>query len=217
MMDLGVIDSTNASVIIVECVERAFDEFFTGFDPKTELVEAAKGKDKLVGYPNEWSLLRVRDFVVYNSGLMTPPIIKKQLNRDFFTSDHPSTLYFYVDDIKTIYISRSHYPTIKSTYQSLLDKAEEKGLTMILLVAVDKYDLYQHYIIDNPYAEKLVNEAIMSILDNDTHIVLAKDVLQPLVDRGEKDVYLYNDTHWSYKAARVVADEVYDRIQMLKH
>ena len=216
MMDLGVIDSTNAPVLIVECVERAIDEFFTGFAPKTELVAAAKGKDKLTGSPNEWSLLRVRDFVVYNSGVMTPPIIKKQLSRDFFTSDHPSTLYFYVDDIKTIHIAKSHYTTIKNTYQALLDKAREKHITLLLLVPTDKYDLYQQYIVENPYSEKKTNEVVRSILDNDEHLVLAKDVLQPMVDRGEQDVYLYNDTHWSYKAAQVVADEVYDRLKTLK-
>lgn len=216
MMNLGVIDSTNASVLIVECVERAIDEFFTGFDPKDELVAASKGKDKLVGSPNEWSLLRVRDFIVYNSGIMTPPIIKKELSRDLFTSDHPSTLYFYIDDIKTIHINSSHVPIIQSTFKALLDKAQEKHLTLILLVPTDKYDLYQQYIVDNPYPPKEVNNTIKSILNNDPHVVLAKDYLQPLVDSGEKDVYLYNDTHWSYKAASVVADEVYHRIQSLK-
>ena len=187
-----------------------------GFEPATELVTAAKEKDKLVGSPNEWSLLRVRDFVVYNSGLMTPPIIKKQLNRDFFTSDHPSTLYFYVDDIKTLFIQRSHIPTIQSTFQALLDKAREKHLKLVLLVPPDKYDLYQQYIVDNPYAQKGVNETIKTILDDDPHVVLAKDRLQPMVDRGEQDVYLYNDTHWSYKAASVVADQVFERLQNLK-
>ncbi len=216
MMNLGVIDSTQASVLIVECVERAFDEFFTGFAPKDELVAASKGKDKLVGSPNEWSLLRVRDFIVYNSGIMTPPIIKKELSGDFFTSDHPSTLYFYVDDIKTIHISTAHYPIIQSTFKALLDKAREKGLTLILLVPTDKYDLYQQYIVDNPYPVKEVNDTIKSILNNDPHIVIAKDLLQPMVDRGEKDVYLYNDTHWSYKAAQVVGDELYERIQALQ-
>ena len=154
--------------------------------------------------------------MVYNSGVMTPPIIKKQLSRDFFTSDHPSTLYFYVDDIKTIHIAKSHYTTIKNTYQALLDKAREKHITLLLLVPTDKYDLYQQYIVENPYSEKKTNEVVRSILDNDEHLVLAKDVLQPMVDRGEQDVYLYNDTHWSYKAAQVVADEVYDRLKTLK-
>lgn len=216
MMDLGVIDSTNAKVLVVECVERAFDEFFAGFNPKTELVAAAKEKDKLVGSPNEWSLLRVRDFVVYNSGLMTPPIIKKQLSRDFFTSDKPGTLYFYVDDIKTIHISESHIPAIQSAFKALVDKTREKGLKLIVLVPADKYDLYQQYIVDNPFDVKAVNDKIKDILDNDPHIVLAKDCLQPMVDRGEQDVYLYNDTHWSYKAAKVVADVVCDRIKTLQ-
>lgn len=217
MMNLGIIDSTNASAIIVECVERSFDGFFTGFSPRGELLEAGKGKEMLAGSPNEWSLMRVRDFVVYHSGLMTPPIIKKQLSRDFFTSDHPSTLYFYVDDIRTINSKDSHIPTIKSTFRALLDKAQEKHVKLVVLVPPDKYDLYQQYIVDNPYPEKKNNEKIRWILDNDAHVVLAKDVLQPMVDQGEQDVYLYNDTHWSYKAASVVADQVYERLQQLQN
>ena len=215
MMNLGVIDSTNASTLIVECVERYFDGFFTGFSPNNELIDAGKGKEMLEGSPNEWSLMRVRDFVVYHSGLMTPPIIKKQLSRDFFTSDHPSTLYFYIDDIRTINIKDSHIPAIQSTFHALLDKAREKHIKLIVLVPTDKYDLYQQYIVDNPYPEKKVNQVIKSILDDDAHLVVAKDILQPMVDRGEQDVYLYNDTHWSYKAAQAVADEVYERMLRL--
>ena len=98
----------------------------------------------------------------------------------------------------------------------MLDKAREKHLKLILLVPTDKYDLYQQYIVENPYAEKRVNETVKTILDDDPHVVIAKDVLQPMVDRGEQDIYLYNDTHWSYKAASVVADQVYERLQNLK-
>ena len=216
MMDLGVIDSTNTSVLIVECVERAFESFMAFFEPKSKLEEAAKEKDKLVGKnPNEWSLLRIRDYVFYHSGLMTPPIIKQRLSRGFFTSEHPDELYFYVDDIKTIGITKANIDTIKSTYQALLDKAREKHITLVLLVAADKYDIYQQYIVDNPFPEKDVNAKIKEIFDNDPHIVITKDCLHPMVDRGEQDVYLYNDTHWSYKAAKVVADEVYERINTL--
>lgn len=218
MMDLGVIDSTNTSALIVECVERSFSGFFSGFSPKGELLDAGKGKDMLGSSrsPNEWSLMRVRDFVVYHSGLMTPPIVKKQLSRDFFTSDHPDLLYFYVDDIRTINIKESDVPAIQSTFYALLDKAHEKHIKLILLVPADKYDLYQQYIVENPYPEKNTNQVIKALLDNDPHLVLAKDLLQPMVDRGEQDVYLYNDTHWSYKAARVIADELFSRIQSLK-
>ena len=217
MMDLGVIDSTNASVLVVEVVERAFESFMAVFEPKTELETAAKEKDKLVGKsPNEWSLSRARDFVIYHSGLMTPPIIKKQLDADFFTSEHPRELYFYVDDIKSTHLSPDNIETVKSTYRAMLDKASEKHLTLVLLVAADKYDMYQHHIVNNSFGKKSVNEEITSVFDNDPHIVLTKYCLQPMVEHGEQDVYLFNDTHWSYKAAKVVADELYNRIQLLR-
>ena len=217
MMDLGIIDSTNTSVLIVESVEREFNGFMSVFRPSRQLESETKVKKKMIlGSANEWSLNRARDFIVYHSGLMTPPILKRKLSRDFFTSDNPSELYFYANDIKGTSLNLNDIPTIQATYRSLQDKAKEKHITLLLLVATDKYDLYQRYIVDNPYPEKTVNEEIDRLFNHDPHIILAKFYLQPLVDRGEKDVYLYNDTHWSYKAAKVVADELYNRIQQFK-
>ena len=217
MMDLGIIDSTNTSVLIVESVEREFDGFMSVFNPSRTLEQESKVKKKMIlGSPNEWSLNRLRDFIVYHSGLMTPPILKKKLDKDFFSSDNPRDFYFYANDIKGTTLSENHIPIIKETYRSLQEKAREKHITLLLLVATDKYDLYQHHIVDNPYPEKIVNEEIDRLFDHDPHIILSKFYLQPLVDSGEKDVYLYNDTHWSYKAAKVVADELYNRIQLFK-
>lgn len=33
-----------------------------------------------------------------------------------------------------------------------------------------------------------------------------------MIEKGEQDVFLFTDTHWSYKASEVVADELYQQI-----
>ena len=80
------------------------------------------------------------------------------------------------------------------------------------MIAVDKYDLYQKHIVDNPFPVKTVNEDLERILGANKALFLAKPYLQPLVDQGEKDVFLFNDTHWTYKASQVIAEALYDRI-----
>ena len=32
--------------------------------------------------------------------------------------------------------------------------------------------------------------------------------LLPLIERGEKDVFMFNDSHWSYKASSLIAHEL---------
>ncbi|WP_406535221.1 hypothetical protein, partial [Methanobrevibacter sp.] len=99
-----------------------------------------------------------------------------------------------------------------ANYQRLLDLAQEKHIKLIFMVAADKYDMYQGHIINNPNGMKTVNEDIARILKNDPHLLVSKNYLQPMIDQGEKDVYLYNDSHWSYKAAKVIVDELSRRI-----
>jgi hypothetical protein len=43
--------------------------------------------------------------------------------------------------------------------------------------------------------------------------VIAKRVLHPLVEQGVKDVYLFNDTHWSPASSRLIAREVVNKLK----
>ena len=215
IMNLGIIDSTNAQVLIVECGERGVDEFMYGFEPKSSLQLVRADKKKLTTKtPNQWSLARFRDYVIYRTAIKEPPIIDVMLDGDYFSYPGDERhLYIYRDDLKLMSFVNSHEPKIKQTWQALLDKASEKGLRLLFLVPVDKYDLYQDHIVDNPFPPKTVNDDIKRVLGHESNVIVSRDYLQPLVDRGEKDVYLFNDTHWSYKAAQTVADEIYRRIQ----
>ena len=45
------------------------------------------------------------------------------------------------------------------------------------------------------------------------HFVFAKRVLHPFVDQGVKDVYLFNDTHWSPASSRLIAAEIIPKLK----
>ena len=216
VMNLGVIDSVHTPVLVVECGERAFDMFLCEFDPKANLPMMFAEKKKLQGKtPNQWSLSRLRDYIVYHSGYMTPPILEVKLDKDYFSSDDPRRLYFYGEDVQEMRIKDDHKDKLMKTYNTLKDKAKEKGITLVFVVAVDKYDLYQNHIVDNPYPKKYIIDDIRQMLGEDPNLLLCKYFLEPMVEQGEKDVFLFNDTHWSYKAANVIADQIYAKINML--
>ena len=52
----------------------------------------------------------------------------------------------------------------------------------------------------------------MDVLGDIPEVMLSKYYLQPLLEKGEKDVFLFNNSHWSYKAAEVVGKELSRRV-----
>ena len=226
IMDKGIIDSTNAQTLIVQVAERDFERYIESFDvDKIDMIEEDDTSDgsssaqddhrwSLAGKqePNSWTCTRARDWVMYRIGRGNP-IFTSQLDKDFFSSKEPDLLYFYSYDITNgVSINPQNDGKVVQVFNTLCTKAEEKGIYLILMVAVDKYDLYQQHIVDNPYPAKTINEDIERILGQSPHLFLTKHCLLPMVDKGELDVFRFNDTHWSYKASEVIADSIYQRI-----
>ncbi len=139
------------------------------------------------------------------------------LKQDFFGSPEPRKLYFYCADILNgMTIEGSIRPKVKEVYDLLTAKAHERGFALVLMLPVDKYDLYQDYIVDNPYAHpKRINEDVRELLGDIPEVMLSKYCLKPLIDKGEKDIFLFDNSHWSYKASEVVGKELSRRVKLL--
>ena len=84
------------------------------------------------------------------------------------------------------------------------------------MVPVDKYDLYQGYIINNPYDHpKRINEDVRELLGDIPEVMLCKYTLLPLLESGEKDVFLFDNSHWSYKGSQAVGIELSKRVKQM--
>lgn len=220
LLDAGVIDSTNIDVMVVEVGERDFSLRINSFS--TDKVEVGEpdlpdeGGEENVWDIRQWSLLRTRDFLMYRYAGRNP-VYEAELDRDFFTSNEPRRLYFYCADILNgLTIDEPVRPKIKEVFNLLTTKAHERGIAFFLMIPVDKYDIYQDFIVDNPYDHpKRVNEEVREILGDIPEVLLSKYSLQPLIDKGEKDVFLFDNSHWSYKASEVVGKELSRRIKVL--
>ena len=216
ILDWGVVDSTNIDVLVVEVVERDLAINIGNFgENKIEVPEPDSTSDKVVGSANVWSLLRARDFVLYRYAGRSP-VYTFDLKRDFFSSREPNKLYVYDRDvINGLTIDEALRPKVKEVFDLLTRKAHDRGIKLMLMMPVDKYDLYQDYITDNPYPPKRVNEDVREIFGDIPEVMLCKYCLQPLLDKGEKDVFLFDNTHWSYKGSEAVGKELCRRVNLL--
>lgn len=219
LMDWGMVDSTNVDVMVVEVGERDFALRIDNFG--VDKVEVPEPDDPVEDdneerNPNEWSLLRARDFVLYRFAGRSPVYVV-DLKQDFFDSPEPRKLYFYCADIiNGMTIDETIRHKVKEVFDLLTCMAQKRGIKLIFMLPVDKYDLYQDYIVDNPYAyPKRINEDVREILGDIPEVLLSKYYLQPLIDKGEKDIFLFDNSHWSYKASEVVGKELSRRIKLL--
>lgn len=218
-LNLGVIDSSRIKNLVVQEVERyivsrhcEFTEGHTELPrPLPEQQTTVEDKQRKDVSP----LLRVKDFVFYRL-FGANPIYCERLSRPLFGGNEPDKLYFYNDDVKlAIDLTADQQHALVYCYDRLIDMAQKKGVNLIIVIAADKYDMYQDFITNNPYPVKTLNEDIqrwMTPAQLD-HFVISKQVLHPLVEQGVRDVYLFNDTHWSPASSRLIAGEVINRLK----
>lgn len=218
LLERDIVNHKLTKILIVEIGERTIEGRIKSFNPNISRKEQQQqpmgaNKPETAKNSNDWSVSRARDFILYKIGINNP-IYKATLHHEFFTSDEPNVLYFYNKDIENGHCLKGSTATkTKEVYKTLQDKARERGVKLFVMVAVDKYDLYQDYIVNNQYPQKTINEDIEKVLPNTSELILTKKYLVPFVKRGEKDVFMFNDTHWSYKGAEIVADSIYSIIK----
>lgn len=217
ILDMGLVDSTNINVLVVQVGERDLVIRSEEFDVNKVDIHELDSKSPSNGgrSANNWSLLRARDFLMYR--LDKCPVYKVTLDKDYFNSKEPRSLYFYCADITNgLNIDEASKAEIRKVFQVLTQKAEERGIALVLLIPVDKYDMYQDHIVDNPYPRKTYVEDAREIFGDTPNVLLCKYLLTPLIERGEKDVFLFDDSHWSIKAAEIVGKELSKRIKSHK-
>ena len=61
---------------------------------------------------------------------------------------------------------------------------------------------------------KTLNEDLQQWMASDLdRFVFSKQVLGPYIGQGVKDVYLFNDTHWSPASSRLIAAEIIKKLK----
>lgn len=125
-----------------------------------------------------------------------------------------SSLYYYKDDLNHSY-SRDTLALMAAKMDSLFAFAKAHDIHLYVLIAEDKYDLYQTYIADTAHWEKTLLEDFCPLVQT-PYLINSKDTLAQMAAAGVKDIYYCNDTHWSPIGAEAVAMQVAKRIMELE-
>ena len=139
------------------------------------------------------------------------PVKKGTLKTALFSCEgHENELYYYNEDI--IPHSYDDLVRAKEGLDSLFAYAAECGVHVYVLIAADKYSLYQSYLTDEQHYRSIVLDSIGSWYKDNPYFINSKDTLSKMAAAGVQDIYFCNDTHWSQVAAKAVAEQVAQRI-----
>lgn len=93
---------------------------------------------------------------------------------------------------------------VNKNFNDLAESLAKKGIKLIFMPAVNKYDLYSGFIKNNPYPlDKFFDN--LRKFDKKYIFIDTKKILLEKLNAGEKDMYHVDDTHWSNKSAEVVS------------
>jgi len=77
-----------------------------------------------------------------------------KLSAKLFSVGNPNRLYFYSDDLKTNSINADEGKIIKKNVEKIIRTSTSLGIKVIFLICPDKFDVYQNYIVNNPFPRK---------------------------------------------------------------
>ncbi len=135
-------------------------------------------------------------------------VYMRDLDTPFFSVKKSKRLLFYHEDIE--FNRLANEDSVGSFNRNLNELAlqlKKKGITLYFLPAPDKYNMYSDYIVDNPYPKSVFFE-LLRTQPKEYVFVDTKAILSELIRKEEKDVYYADDTHWSWKAARKIAESM---------
>lgn len=220
LLNSNFFDQIEVEYVVLQSVERIFKKRTEelDFDLGLELEAISKmAKNKM----EEPDTTEIKFFsnatalaLISNIGYCFRPnsffsgIYKCKISSNLF-SNNPDNILFLNDDYSFL-DKKNDSVTIYNGIEAI-EKinalAAKRNIKLMVLISPDKYDLYYNYLVDKEKMQKplffsLYNQAPKSYINIDAYGILTE-----LMDK-EKDLYYYDDTHWSPKSAEIIANEI---------
>jgi len=213
MLNDGFFDRVKPEYVIYEsverhCVERIDSQIDLSMKhPKTDFYALSdeNNSEKLpfINISNFKFLLNTLLYRFSDNAFFSQVYIAN-LDRDLFSSKSPHTLLYFYKDLNRISNSTDErIIKMNENLNIISKKLKQKGIKFIFIPAVDKYDLYSDYIINKKHPDSTFFQKLRP-LKKDYIFVDTKQLLGKELERGEKDIFYADDTHWSYKASAAI-------------
>ena len=213
----GYLDLVRPKHILIQIIERNVIEQFASqanLSPTVSLDTILKYYQHITyeNNPPQINFINVGNlkFVLYSflrqfkDNAFFSKVYEKQLSRSLFTVKKSKSLIFMYEDFANISASTAQNVTqVNHNLNQLAGQLRGKGIQLHFMPVVDKYNLYSSEILNNDKPQSTFFETLRK-MKKEYHLIDTKEILGKEIQRGEKDIYYADDTHWSGKAPKVI-------------
>lgn len=217
--NIGLLDEIKPKYIILESVQRKSTSRFSGEYSKVDTPNKEEIISKLINYRNSYTNKEIGLSFLYGRNLNTIKynvqykfnkyrnylyFIFAELNNDYFSVKNSKDLLFYAEDIYLLEkVNQRSVGEVNKYMNDLAHMLKKKNIQLYFMPVVDKYELYSKYLINNPYPKSIFFEELRK-LPKEYKLIDTKVLLEEELDKGEKDIFYADDTHWSSKASEAI-------------
>ena len=143
---------------------------------------------------------------LFDDNTISSQVYRATLKQALFSKGAGTTLLFYAGDIDSIpQITDESVALVAENLNVLGAQLAERGIALYYMPVVDKFDLYYGQIQDSSYPRNPLFEKLRAC-PRDFHLIDTKAILSPAIASGEKDIFRLDDTHWTWKACKLVSE-----------
>ncbi len=163
---------------------------------------------KIIKFPMTYFFNFIDDNAFYSS------VYQVKTTRQLFSTGDKELL-FYDQELSRLKKNnkKEQVEGLNKELNILSKKLENKGIKLIVLPSPDKYDIYYDYLNNKKKYPKPLFFEYLSACKKDYIYIDAKQILSEILD-SKKDVYFYDDTHWSPVASEILATKIINKIKI---
>ena len=145
---------------------------------------------------------------LFDDNAFTSKVYKVKTTKNLFSINKKELLFYNSDKNRAEYNSNIESIKILNDELNILSNAlGKRGIKLIVLPSPDKYDFYYRFISNkSSYPKPLFFEHLRKMKKSYLYID-SKQVLDKVIDH-KKDLYFYDDSHWSPLSAKIIATEI---------
>ena len=126
-------------------------------------------------------------------------VVIKKLKKPLFSENPEQLLFFNQDVVHAKLATPQSIALLNANLNRMAELLAQKNIKLVFMPIVDKYDLYSDAISHNQYPKGKFFEELRK-LPKKYDFIDTKQILKEDLDRGEKDLFYPDDSHWSWKA-----------------
>lgn len=218
-------DSVKVDYVIFENVERYImfrslnhrkdvNYTFSDVEQKIKEVKVKRSKynnsKKNEPYPTDRFIKYPVNNLVYsfNTTGINGDVYREPLTQSLF-STKTDELLFFKEDVSILEANNSieNAESLNQLLNEMHAALSAKGIQLIVMVYPDKFDLYNPYMVNrNNYQEPVFYANFDSLQKNYVYFDV-NSIFKKEVEKGTKDIYLFDDTHTSPIASKIMLQE----------